>query len=116
MILRKWTGRVRTEDREDFCAYISRSSGRDSSRTPGNLGFQIVARQLDDGISEVTTLSWWDSIESIKAFAGDQPEFARYYDGDQKYILEQPRFIEHYSVIDTDISTSSHYWQGKLNI
>ena len=103
MILRKWTGRIRTADQDGFRAYVNRSSGQDSSRTPGNLGFQLVVRSLSDGISEVTALSWWDSMDSIKAFAGENPEVARYYDGDRMYLLDFPEFVEHFSVIETSL-------------
>ena len=34
-----------------------------------NLGFEMLLRDLGNGESEVTTLSWWASMDAIRAFA-----------------------------------------------
>ncbi|WP_442583086.1 hypothetical protein ACSBOB_14485 [Mesorhizobium sp. ASY16-5R] len=78
-ILRKWTGVDRTADEQVYVDYIKATGLEDYKSTPGNLGFQMVLRARGDGTSEVTTLSWWTSLEAIKAFAGDDPEVARHY-------------------------------------
>src|SRR3712207_7633334 len=44
-----------------------------------SLGFQILVRDLGDGTSEVVTQSWWTSMKAVRAFAGPDPERARYY-------------------------------------
>ena len=95
-ILREWRGVVRRSQRDEYVEYI-RATGLDDYRaTPGNLGAAIAARDLDDERSEVITLSWWDSLESIRAFAGDDIELARYYPMDDQYLLERPRTVQHY--------------------
>ena len=95
-ILREWRGVVRRSQRDEYVAYI-RATGLDDYRaTPGNLGAAIAVRDLDEERSEVITLSWWDSLESIRAFAGDDIELARYYPMDDKYLLERPRTVQHY--------------------
>ncbi len=67
-ILRRWKSRIRTADREAYTDYVARTGGGDYRSTPGNLGFQMLLRDLGDGTTEVTTLSWWTSIDAIKAF------------------------------------------------
>lgn len=72
-------------------------TGLDDYRaTPGNQGAAIAVRDLDKERAEVVTLSWWDSLESIRAFAGDDIELARYYPLDDEYLLERPRTVQHY--------------------
>ena len=71
-ILRKWTGLIRTEDETAYQAYIATTGMTDYGQTPGNLGFQMLFRALGDGRSEVTTLSWWSSLDAIKGFAGEE--------------------------------------------
>jgi heme-degrading monooxygenase HmoA len=61
----------------------------------GNLGFQMLLRDLGDGTTEVVTLSWWTAIEAIKAFAGEDHKRARYYPEDDRYLLEKPEGVEH---------------------
>jgi heme-degrading monooxygenase HmoA len=105
VILRRWVGRIRTADEADYVAYVRRTGADDYAETPGNLGFQIVMRALGDGVSEVTTLSWWESMEAIKAFAGDRPEVAVYYPEDDRFLLERPKHVEHHEVVAGSIPT-----------
>jgi heme-degrading monooxygenase HmoA len=98
VILRRWTGRIRSTDEADYVAYVERTGGLDYARTQGNLGFQIVMRAMGDGTSEVMTLSWWSSMDAVKGFAGDQPEVARYYPEDDRFLVDRPLHVAHYRV------------------
>jgi heme-degrading monooxygenase HmoA len=71
----------------------------DYGATEGNLGFQMLLRDLKDGTTEVVTLSWWTSIDAVRAFAGEDYERARYYPEDDRYLLEKPGGVEHYDVV-----------------
>jgi heme-degrading monooxygenase HmoA len=99
MILRRWVGRIRTQDEREYVAYIVRTGMDDYARTPGNLGAQMLMRALGDGVSEVTTLSWWASEADIRAFAGDDFEIARYYPEDDRFLLDRPRTVDHFRVV-----------------
>src|SRR6476620_5885282 len=59
MILRKWSGRIRATDREEYVAYVLETGASDYSKTPGNHGFQLLTRDVGDGTTEVSTMSWW---------------------------------------------------------
>lgn len=99
MILRRWQGRIRTADRQAYADYIGGTGGTDYRSTPGNLGFQMLFRDLGDGSSEVTTLSWWRSSADIVAFAGADIAIARYYPEDDRFLLDRPREVEHHEVV-----------------
>lgn len=99
MILRRWQARIRTADRAAYAAYISGTGGSDYASTPGNLGYQMLFRDLDDGSSEVTTLSWWRSLDDIKAFAGEDIAMARYYPEDDRFLLDRPLHVEHHEIV-----------------
>jgi heme-degrading monooxygenase HmoA len=103
VILRRWSGRIRTADEADYVAYVKRTGGADYAETPGNLGFQIVMRAMGDGVSEVTTLSWWTSMAAVKGFAGNDPEIARYYPHDDRFLLDRPPNVDHYRVQVSDV-------------
>lgn len=98
MILRKWSSRIRTGDREAYVAYVIETGAGDYDKTPGNLGHQILTRDLADGTTEITTLSWWDSMDAVRQFAGPNPEVARYYAEDDRFLLERPEYVEHHVV------------------
>jgi heme-degrading monooxygenase HmoA len=106
VILRIWTGRIRTAQQDEYGAYVAHTGATDYGSTPGNLGFQILMRPLGDGTSEVTTLSWWDSMESVRGFAGDQPELARYYPKDDQFLLDRPTHVQHHQVISSRVNLS----------
>jgi heme-degrading monooxygenase HmoA len=101
-ILRKWTGPIRTSQGDDYVHYVMATGGGDFANTPGNLGFQVLLRDLGDGTSEVTALSWWRSMDAVRAFAGEDPEIARYYPDDDQYLVDRPRHVEHHRVVISD--------------
>ncbi|WP_296594821.1 hypothetical protein [Phenylobacterium sp.] len=105
MILRRWTGRIRTADEPGYRDYIAATGGADYRSTPGNLGWQMLFRALGDGTSEVTTLSWWRDLEVIRAFAGEDYQRARYYPEDDRFLLDRPASVDHFSVAEGSLFT-----------
>jgi heme-degrading monooxygenase HmoA len=103
VILRKWTGRIRTAQEKEYVDYIARTGLEDYAKTPGNLGFEMLLRELGDGESEVTTLSWLTTMDSIRAFAGATPELARYYPEDDRYLVHRPLHVEHHRVVASEL-------------
>src|SRR6188474_3346302 len=103
IILRKWSGRIRTADEQEYVGYVARTGADDYTATPGNLGHQILVRTLGDGTSEVTTLSWWRDMEAIHGFAGPQPELSRYYPADDRFLLDRSKFVEHHRVLGGEV-------------
>jgi heme-degrading monooxygenase HmoA len=99
VILRRWSALIGTADEDAYRTYIERTGGADYAATPGNLGFQMLFRALGDGTSEVTTLSWWRSMDDIAGFAGEDVEIARYYPGDDRFLLTRPERVEHHRVV-----------------
>jgi heme-degrading monooxygenase HmoA len=107
VVMRRWRSRIRTGDRTAYAAYINATGGADYAATPGNLGFQMLMRDLGDGSTEVTTLSWWRSTAAIEAFAGHDISRARYYPEDDRFLLEKPEAVDHYEVVAGDLVGSS---------
>lgn len=97
-ILRRWASRIRTEQRSAHVEYVPSTGGHGYSSTPGDRGFQMLLRDRPDGTTEIETLSWWDWIEAIIAFAGADYEQARYYPEDDAYLLSKPEFVTHFEV------------------
>lgn len=99
MITRIWHGRTNTEHAATYRQYVADTGMKDYTDIPGNLGAQIWQRQEGD-ITHIWTVSWWDNYESIKAFAGDDFEKARYYEEDKKYLLEFEPTVLHCETYD----------------
>ena len=99
VILRRWRGRIRTADRDAYTRYIAGTGGADYRATTGNLAYQMTMRDLGDGSTEVVTLSWWTSLDVIRAFVGKDIERARYYPEDDHFLLERPETVEHHAIV-----------------
>lgn len=98
MIARIWQGRIRAADVAEYGRYIAATGLSDYRATPGNCGAQMLTR-IDGEIAHVITLSFWDDIESIRAFAGNDVTRARYYPEDERFLLDFAQRVEHYDVL-----------------
>ena len=102
MIVRTWRGAVRREDAERYLAHQAETGVRDYRRTPGNLGALVLQRDRGD-VVEVTTVSFWTSMDAVRAFAGDEPDRARFYPGDDELLVEKDLHVEHSEVVSADL-------------
>lgn len=97
-MLRTWRGWIRTEDRDDYRAYLEATGLREYRETPGNLAAVLLYRDLDDGRTEVRTLSLWRSRRDITAFAGDDIDVAVFYPRDDRFLVGREVTVEHFDV------------------
>jgi hypothetical protein len=96
MIARTWRGWTSREKSDAYLEYIERTGGTASRETPGNKGFYVLRR--DDGDrTEFVTISLWESLDSIRAFAGDGLEVV-FYPEDDEYLADRERFVTHYEI------------------
>ncbi|TGD79618.1 antibiotic biosynthesis monooxygenase [Hymenobacter wooponensis] len=87
LITRIWHGITAAHHAESYLQYLQESGIADYKNTPGNLGVQVL-RRVEAEVCHFWTVTRWDSYESIKRFAGEQYEQARYYPEDAQYLLE----------------------------
>lgn len=92
-ITRVWHGATKAEYADEYLQYVIDTGIADYKNTPGNQGVEIL-RRIDGDLCHFWTVTKWDSYESIKKFAGEEFEKARYYPEDEKYLLEfEPNVI-----------------------
>ena len=87
MISRLWHGRVPRAKADDYLAFLVERALPDYRRTPGNRGAWILRRDEND-VTHFSTLSFWESLASIEAFAGADIAVAKYYPEDADFLLE----------------------------
>ena len=98
MIARMWHGRVPLAKAAAYEAYLEATGLADYRTTPGNRGAWLLRR--DEGeVAHFTTLTFWDSVAAIVAFAGADYERARYYPEDDAYLLEREPHVLHFTVV-----------------
>jgi heme-degrading monooxygenase HmoA len=103
MILRSWRGAVRAADAERYLAHQSKTGVRDYRETEGNRGVLVLSRAKGE-LVEVITLSLWESMDAVRRFAGDDPERARFYPGDDDLLVEKDLHADHWEVTEADLA------------
>lgn len=97
MIARIWHGAVAREKSDEYLDYLDRTGVPDYRATEGNRGVYVLRRTEDDQ-THFLTVSFWDSVGKIEAFAGSDPETARYYPEDGEFLLDFEPAVRHYEV------------------
>ena len=65
---------------------------------PRYLRLSIRGRK-DGDITHFITLTYWKDMDSIKAFAGEDVDAAKYYSEDKDFLLEFEPKVIHYEVV-----------------
>ena len=102
MILRTWRGAVRPEDADRYLDHQAGTGVADYLETEGNRGV-IVLRRASGGLVEVLNLSLWGSMDDVRRFAGEEPERARFYPGDDDLLAEKDEHADHYEVVAAEL-------------
>jgi len=97
MIARTWRGVVRAEDAEAYAEYIRATGIAEYAATPGNRGAYLLYRIAGDR-AEVLTISFWDSLDAVRGFAGDDIDRAVFYPEDDRYLVDRDLTANHFVV------------------
>ena len=84
MIARIWKGAVARGDGDEYARYIEETGFAAYGATPGNRGAWMLRRDKGE-LTEFVTFSLWESLDAVKAFAGDDYEVAVYYPEDERF-------------------------------
>jgi heme-degrading monooxygenase HmoA len=100
MIARVWHGVVPLEKAEGYGQYLADSDlgVRDYRRTPGNRGACLLRRVQGDR-AHFLFISFWESRDAIKRYAGPDIERARYFQYDLECLVEPEAIVTHYDVL-----------------
>jgi len=98
MIVRMWHGRVPSIKAKEYRAFLNKRAIPDYQAVAGNLSVHILER-VEGDITHFITLTFWRNMDSIKAFAGEDAEVARYYPEDEEFLLEFEPKVVHYEVV-----------------
>lgn len=100
-IARVWHGRTPQAKAEEYLQYLTAQGIKKIEALPGNRGAQIF-RRTENGITDFTVISYWESREAIKQWAGNEIEKTRYLDKDKEYLLELEPTVKHFEVVLND--------------
>jgi heme-degrading monooxygenase HmoA/uncharacterized damage-inducible protein DinB len=98
MIARSWDGLTKAEQADAYAEYLRHTGVKDLVATTGNRGVYVLRRREGDE-ARFRVLSLWDSMEGIRRFAGDEPERARYYPEDARFLKALDPHVAHFDVV-----------------
>lgn len=97
MIARVWRGITLKEKADDYLAYLQVTGLKDYAATPGNRGVTVLRREQGEHC-EIMLISLWESMDAVRAFAGENPDRSVYYPEDDQYLLQMEPLVRHYGV------------------
>ncbi len=101
MIARAWRGVTRAADADEYLEYLHATGLAEYRAAPGNRGV-LALRRVEGDRAEFLLVTLWDSEESIRRFAGPDPERAVFYPEDDRFLLERGERVAHYAVVHRD--------------
>ena len=97
MIARIWHGETKVEDFEAYTEFMKERAIPDYRKTEGFVKL-VFLRDIRENIGHFTLITFWENLEVIKNFAGEDFEKAKYYPEDEDFILEFEEKVAHHEV------------------
>jgi heme-degrading monooxygenase HmoA len=104
VIARVWKGATRAADADQYLDYLRHTGLAAYARTPGHRR-TITMRRIDGDRAEFVLVTLWDSMDAVRAFAGDEPERAVFYSEDDRFLVARDDRVTHYDVVDQQSHT-----------
>jgi len=105
LIARIWYGETEARRAEEYTAYLHAAGVRKIAAIAGNRGVQML-RRLRGAVAEFEVLSYWDSVDDIKRYAGEDYEKVRALPKDAEYMIGKGPEVRHFEVVVNDLARS----------
>jgi heme-degrading monooxygenase HmoA len=106
VIARAWHGKTPREKADEYERYLTAAVTKFRS-IPGNLGYDVM--RLDDGpggagVVEFQVISYWESLDAIKAYAGDDVRRTHSLPRDPEFLVDLEPWVRNYRLKVYDIA------------
>lgn len=105
MIARIWHGKTNVESFDQYTEFLKEVAIPDYQKTNGFIGFTFL-RNIQNNEGHFNLITFWENLEVIKNFAGQDFEIAKYYLEDDKYLLEFEEKVTHHEVFASFLTTN----------
>lgn len=99
---RLWHGRVLNEKAEAYASYISDALPKFRA-IQGNLGYQLM-RETIGAETHFVVISYWESREAIKAYAGEDIRRTRSLPRDPEFLIDLEPTVMNYDLAAADLA------------
>jgi heme-degrading monooxygenase HmoA len=97
MIARIWHGKTTVDNYEAYTEFLKKVAVPDYQKTEGFLDLKFL-RSIVNNEGHFTLITFWENLQVIKNFAGEDFEKAKYYTEDDVFLLEFEEKVEHHEV------------------
>ena len=101
MLARIWRGWTKAVDADAYVDYVRKTGISAFQEIAGNRGAWILRREVGDR-TEFVVLSFWESVDAIREFAGDDIGEAVFYPEDDRFLVDRELRVLHYEVMDAE--------------
>ena len=97
MIARIWHGRTPATKADEYRQYLFDAGVKKIASLPGNRGVQMMMSKTEEQ-GEFMVISYWDSIEAIKGYAG--PNYTQVHDlpRDKDFLIDHEPLVRHFEL------------------
>jgi heme-degrading monooxygenase HmoA len=110
VIARLWRGVTASVDADAYLEYLHQTGLSEYRAAAGNLAV-FALRRINEGRTEFWLISFWDSIDAIRGFAGADMSRAVFYPEDDRFLLERGEQVEHFDVV---FSAGGPSWMPRM--
>ncbi|WP_394841768.1 antibiotic biosynthesis monooxygenase [Pendulispora brunnea] len=100
-IARQWRGKTTNAKADEYAAYLS-DAIKKFRTIKGNLGYQMM-RETVGAETHFSVISYWESREAIKAYAGEDISRTRVAPRDPEFIIDPEMTVKNYDLAGADI-------------
>ena len=100
VIARAWHGKTPREKAGEYEAYLAAAIQKFPT-IPGNLGYQMMRIEGGpdgDAYVEFQVISYWESLDAIKAYAGADIRRTRDLPRDKEFLVNMEPFVRNYEL------------------
>jgi heme-degrading monooxygenase HmoA len=98
MIVRIWRGQATSENADAYFRHVTTAVFPTLTAIPGHRGAYLLRREAE-GQVEFLAVTLWESLEAVRAFAGDDPEVAVVEPEARAVLAEFDEFARHFDVV-----------------
>jgi len=100
-IARQWRGKTTNAKADEYATYLA-DAIKKFRTIKGNLGYQMM-RETIGAETHFSVISYWESREAIKAYAGDDISRTRVAPRDPEFIIDPELTVKNYDLAVADI-------------
>jgi heme-degrading monooxygenase HmoA len=97
-IARIWRGRTTAAKADEYAAYLREVGYKPLVEKA--LGVQQL-REDRETESEFITISYWESVEAMSSFAGDDPRKIHHLPRDPEFLIELPESVQVLDIVES---------------